>query len=138
MIPREETKKSPIGVPFPPMLVEHLVQYMEEFRPRLLKTSTDSLWISHRGGPQSPDSISDNIENQTAKAFGQPINLHLFRDCAATSIAVEDPKNINIVASVLGHASLAASQEHYNQAQSIDASRRYINAIAPLRGRHRS
>ena len=134
MIPGEETKEGPpIDVPFPPMLAEHLVLYLEEFRPRLLKSSTDALWISQYGGRQSPDSISHNIGRLTAMEFGEPINLHLFRDCAATSIAVEAPENINIVASVLGHASLAASQEHYNQARSIDASRRFLSTLAALR-----
>lgn len=137
-VPGHETKTGqPIDVPFPPMLVEQLTLYLREVRPRLLKSSTEALWISQYGQQQSADSISDNIERLTAKEFGQPINLHLFRDCAATSIAVEDPKNINIVASVLGHGSLAASQGHYNQARSVDASRRFLATMTSLRGRLR-
>lgn len=138
MVPGPETKTGqPIDVPFPPKLVDALALYLNVIRPQLMKGPTDALWISRRGQRQAPDSIAHNIAKLTAKEFGQPINLHLFRDCASTSIAVEDPKNINIVASVLGHTSLATTLEHYNQARSIDASRQFVSMMTDLRRRHR-
>jgi integrase/recombinase XerD len=134
MIEGTETKNGkPIDVPFPPMLVGYLVHYLTSIRSRLLKTSTDALWISQFGGPQPGGCIYGNIHRWTGDEYGQPINLHLFRDCAATSIAIDDSANINIVSSVLGHSNLTTSQRYYNQAQSIDASRKFNGAMQSLR-----
>jgi hypothetical protein len=62
-----------------------------------------------------------------------PINPHLFRDCAATTIATEDPGHIGIASRLLGHASIRTTDRHYRQANSINASRHYEAARAELR-----
>jgi len=41
-------------------------------------------------------SIYIRITTRTRDGFGRAINPHLFRDCAATSIAIEDPCHIGI------------------------------------------
>ena len=48
-------------------------------------------------------------------------NPHLFRDALATSIAVNDPKNVRIITAVLQHSD-QASRKYYNQARAHDAS----------------
>ncbi len=53
----------------------------------------------------------------------RPINPHLFRDCAATSIAIDDPVHVGIAARVLGHRTGSTTERFYNQARSIEASR---------------
>jgi len=139
VIEGSETKTGqPVDVPFPLSLVAYLERYLKIFRPRLLRDARDALWISRMGKAQSPGCIYTNIKHKTAKAFGQPINLHLFRDCAATSIALEEPAQIAIVSSVLGHASLQTSLTHYNQARSIDASRKLQAAFAAMRQEYKS
>ena len=45
--------------------------------------------------------LYDRIMLQTKAAFGLPLNPHLFRDCAATSIAIQDPEHVRIAASLL-------------------------------------
>jgi integrase/recombinase XerD len=135
----DETKNGlATDVAFPSMLSEYLDYYLVHIRSRLLNRATDALWISQFGGHQSEEAISRTVGRWTEKAFGQPINLHLFRDCAATSIAIEDPASINIVSAVLGHRRLAAGQKHYNQARSIDASRKFSAEIERLRRAHGS
>ena len=47
------------------------------------------------------------IVGRTAAAFGHPVNPHLFRDCAATSIAIDDPQHVRIASQILGHRSAA-------------------------------
>jgi integrase len=73
------------------------------------------------------------IVARTVEAFGKPINPHLFRDCAATSIALEDPVHVRIASQILGHRSVASTERYYNQAQTIDAARHYQDFLIRLR-----
>jgi integrase len=68
--------------------------------------------------------------------FGHMINPHLFRDSAATSIAIEDPKSAYITRSILGHGTLRTSEQYYNHALSREALRQYQRRILELRRRH--
>jgi integrase/recombinase XerD len=78
--------------------------------------------------------IYDVITSRTAEAFGKPINPHLFRDCAATSIAIDDPEHVRTASQILGHRSTATTEQYYNQAQAIEAARRYQDFLVALRG----
>jgi integrase/recombinase XerD len=73
------------------------------------------------------------IMKLTEKKFGHIVNPHLFRDSAATSIAIEDPEHVRYTMAVLGHGSLTASEKHYNQAGSLEASRRLQRHVLELR-----
>ena len=77
--------------------------------------------------------IATTIARRTATAFGRPINPHLFRDCAATSIAIDDPEHVRVASQILGHRSTATTERYYNQAQAIDAARRYQHFLVGLR-----
>ena len=57
------------------------------------------------------------------------VNPHLFRHCAATSIAIEDPKHVMIIKSALAHRSLATGEKYYNLAGSNDANRRHQGVL---------
>ena len=50
---------------------------------------------------------------------------HLFRDAAATSIAIHDPEHVTNIMPVLGHSTLTTCERHYNQAQGLEAGRRW-------------
>ncbi len=63
------------------------------------------------------------ILDRTEAASGVPINPHLFRDCAGTTFANEDPEHILAVTAILGHASIQTTSRHYIQANSIAATR---------------
>ncbi len=73
----------------------------------------------------------------TQALFGHVINLHLFRDSAATSTAIEDPEHVHIVRSILGHSTLRSGERHYIHARMLEASRRYQERILELRRRSR-
>ena len=60
---------------------------------------------------------------------------HLFRDAAATSIAIHDSEHVTNIMPVLGHATLTTSERHYNQAQGLEAGRRYHGTPAAIRAR---
>ena len=139
-----ETKTGePIETPFPIALVPQLERYLTEFRPFLLgrterecersPQSASSLWISVHGVAMTEIGIYFAISQLTRKRFGHVVSPHLFRDSAATSIAIEDPEHVHIVRSVLGHSSLESGERHYIQARMLEASRRYQQRILELR-----
>jgi integrase/recombinase XerD len=51
------------------------------------------------------------------------LGLGLFRDCAATSVAIHDPAHIGIASPLLGHRTETTTERFYNQARSVEASR---------------
>jgi integrase len=131
-----ETKtKEPIDVPFPIELVPHLERYLVRYRPVLMggRYCGDRLWIGYRFKPQAAHTIGITIAERTEQAFGKRVNFHLFRDCAATSIAVHDPDHVRIAAAVLGHRSFATTERHYNLATSLKAARDYQAEVQRLR-----
>ena len=67
--------------------------------------------------------IYTRIVARTREGLGQAINPHLFRDCAATSIAIEDPAHVGIASRLLGHRTASTTERYYNQARSVEASR---------------
>jgi hypothetical protein len=76
--------------------------------------------------------ISDTHPETHKEAFGASLPPHWFRDAAATSIAIEDPRHVCDAHHVLGNT-LAATEKYYNQARSLEASRRHQAMLAALR-----
>ena len=73
--------------------------------------------------------IYDRIRARTQRAFGTPINPHLFRDAAATTLAIADPAHVRVAAALLGHRTFGTTERYYQHAQSFDAHRAYIDAV---------
>jgi integrase/recombinase XerD len=136
----QETKSGrPFEASVPEWIVPFLERYLREVRPMFLNaTQHDRLWASTKGGPLTNNAISRIITERTRAAFGRPVNPHLFRACAATTIAILDPGRIGIARDLLGHASLATTHAHYNKARSIEASRFYARVLASVRSRSRA
>ncbi len=146
-----ETKTGePIDAPLPAALTPYFRNYLSEHRALLLarngrwkradhplRQPNNALWISEHGTAMTEIGIYFRIRARTQFRFGHGINPHLFRDCAATSIAIEDPEHVHIVRSILGHSTLQSGERHYIQAQSLEASRRYQREIIELRRQSR-
>lgn len=141
-----ETKnRRPIDVPIPVALVPHVERYLSHYRPfltrptghwrgkRALNSPGNRLWISSYGTAMSQGAIYDRVTKLTEARFGRALSPHLFRDCAATSIAIEDPAHVQMTPNMLGHASLATSEKHYNHARSLQATRSLQQRILVLR-----
>jgi len=136
-----ETKtRQALELPFPADLVLPLERYLTEYRPVLLfrgkqrtKSPTSALWVSSHGTHMSYAAIGHQVRSRTGTAFGAALSPHLFRDCAATEIAITAPENARSIPSVLGHADPATAERHYNLAGSLEASRRYGSTIQMLR-----
>jgi len=137
-IPREETKK---GVPFEGRVPERLEPavfiYLDRVRPVLMKNGVNDngwLWIGRQGRRMPADDISIRVTKTTREHFGRDLSPHLFRDCAATEVALERPELIGMTKHLLGHMSSASSQKSYNQATSLTAFSRHAEVIRKLRG----
>ena len=136
-IPAAETKtKDPIERTWPEILVPSLEIYLWEHRAGILALRgcrSDALWLSMHGPPMTDNAIYIRIVARTREGLGQPINPHLFRDCAVTSVAIEDPTHVVIASRLLGHRTASTTERHYNQARSIEASRLMQNHLLALR-----
>ena len=136
----EEVKgRRPIDTAVPASLIAEFDRYLEHYRPILLTrgyrqnpAACSALWVSDVVTALDPGSIPNRIKKHTKAAFGKHLWPHLFRDCAATTIAIDDPKHADSIMDILGHSTPATSEAHYNQARSLDASRRYQKVIDDL------
>jgi integrase len=143
-IEAQETKTHAlIEVPWPEALVPALEQYLSRWRPILLgrriswsagaPAAGTALWVSSRGAAMGGQALYDMTTKRTRLAFGKALNPHLFRDCAATSIAIEDPVHVRIASQVLGHRSQATTERYYNQARTVEAARQWQATLDQLR-----
>jgi integrase len=138
-----ETKTGgPIEVPWPQGLAIHLEYYLSEIRPvlaarrgRWMRPAGDALWLSTDGSPMSIKAIYDRVIINTRAALGRSINPHLFRDCAATSVAIDDPVHVGIASQLLGHRGCSTTERHYNQARGVEACRQFQVFLISLRQR---
>jgi integrase len=118
----------------PQWIAPLLERYLRDVRPLFSGANThDGLWVSTKGGPLTGDAIYRIVTKRTRDAFGTSVHPHLFRACAATTIAIEVPARIGIAADLLTHASLSTTKNFYCKASSIEASRMYASIIAELR-----
>ena len=129
-----------IDGPVPAALAPLLVRYLEVYRPLLRVRAeapppTDLLWISRNGTPMGTGTIYARIITLTCREFGMSINPHMFRDCAATSIAMEDPEHVRITTHILGHRSMHTSERHYNHSRANQALQRHQDNVLHLRGK---
>jgi integrase/recombinase XerD len=136
-LPAEETKtRAPLELDFPELLTQPLATYLQIHRPLLAslqgrwsKPVGDALWVSKDGSPMTQMAIYDRIRARTKEAFGTAINPHLFRDAAATTMAIADPEHVRISAPLLGHRSFTTTERYYQQATGYEAQRAYHRVV---------
>lgn len=135
-VPHYEVKnrRYPLEFDLPPELVPFLDFYIEHVRARFLRDEPrDHLWVSWDGTAMAPNSIYHCMCRRTEELLGTKINPHLFRDCAASSLALESPEFARAAAPLLGHTSFATTERHYIQARQIDASRKLNDVLTKVR-----
>ena len=133
----DETKNHRAVETFVPgVLVPYVESYLTAHRPNIFGAgSHQGLWASAKGRPMTEEAIYERVCLHTRDAFGRSINPHLFRDCLATEIAIEDPVNVRIAADMLGHISLETTERYYIQAASLEIGRKHQAGIVAMRER---
>ncbi len=126
---RQDIEQAVIG-----RLTPYLDRYVAHHHPRLLQGGESShLWINQYGGVMKPHAVGARITKVTRGLVGVPISAHLFRHCAATTIAMDDPEHAMIIRSLLSHARIETAERYYNRASIAEAGRRHAATIAELR-----
>jgi site-specific recombinase XerD len=74
--------------------------------------TSDALWLSVYGPPMTDNAIYDRVIARTREGLTQPINPHLFRHCAATCVAIDDPAHVGIASRLLGHLTRQTTEKH--------------------------
>lgn len=130
----EDSKsKRPIEMLLPDELAMHLERFIEYYRPRYPGADdTSALWLSTHGGPLTQGAISRIICQCTRPAFGHCVNPHLFRDCAATTVATRDGSRMGTAVALLAHRHKRTIDKHYNQASMITATQDYQKLLDRL------
>ena len=73
--------------------------------------------------------IYDRIRARTKEQFGIALNPHLFRDSAATTMAIADPANVRLAAPLLGHRTFTTTERYYRQARAQEAHRGFVDVL---------
>jgi integrase/recombinase XerD len=136
-IPGADTKTgAPLELPFPDELVPALEAYLSTWRPQLARpgrsTGCSALWLSNRGRGLSDQQAYSQIVAHTRAAFGQPVNPHLFRDTAATTLARDRPAQVRLAAPLLGHRSYATTERYYNLARDHQAATAWHDVLEKI------
>jgi integrase/recombinase XerD len=114
-------------------LLDH---YLTEVRPRLLQgRESAKLWVSRQGSAMTCNSLALRVEKVTGRRLGRRLGMHLFRHCAATSLALEAPEHVRQIPALLGHRRLATSERYYNLAEGSTAAASYQDGLLALRRR---
>lgn len=131
---------SPFEAEWPASLLEFLREWIKVYRPILIscrnrwyKPAAGELWLSSHGSPMTRQAIYDRICTRTRDAFGHAVNPHLFRDAAATTLAIEDPKHIRLAAPLLSHRDFRVTEKYYLQARMLTATARYQAQVSKRR-----
>ena len=140
----DETKSgAPYEARLADILVEPMHTYLSVWRPVLAARTgrwkadlEGAVWVSEDSSPMSQEGLSGRIELRTRDAFGTAMNPHLFRDAAATTLAITDPAHVRVAAPVLGHRTFATTERHYIQATGLQAQRSLLQVIGAIREGH--
>ena len=138
---RNETKNGdPYEARVADILVEPMNKYLDLWRPILAARTgrwkgdlDDAVWVSSDGSQMSQEGLAGRIKLRTKSAFGKAINPHLFRDAAATTLAIADPAHVRVAATLLGHRSPVTTEKYYRQATGLQAQRTYLQAMEELK-----
>lgn len=134
-IPGDEVKN---GQPLEYDLIESLVPYLETYlstaRPQIMVTSqSDHLWTAWKKPTLTKREVYHCIVAKTTSLLGAPINPHLFRDCAATSLSLVSTAAARAAAPLLGHRSFSTTERHYIRSRQLEASRTLNAALSSIK-----
>ena len=132
-IPGAVTKNGqPIQFEVADRLTPYLKTYLECVRSRIAAPLENALWVSWDGGRMVHHMVYIAFTRITVELFGRPINPHLFRDCAATTLASHSLRGAMAAPGLLGHLSTQTTEKHYIHARQLEASRKMNEILLSL------
>ena len=112
-----------------PELLNHSIEiYLNQSRPLLIgsKLSTNALWISSTTGrAMTTKNLGTLVSKITLETLGVDVSPHLFRTAAASTAAAYGGNTPHLASALLNHRDPRVTEEHYNRASSISASKIY-------------
>jgi len=121
----------------PKLLKPFIDVYLNQSRPILLgsRPQTNALWISFTTGRRmTTKNLGTLISRITLETIGVDVSPHLFRAAAASSAAAYGGNTPHLASALLNHTDPRVTEEHYNRATSIGASRIYAAITNSFRG----
>jgi integrase len=138
-LPRISTKsRRPDERRVPSVLNRYIDAYLHQSRPVLLgsRPPTNVLWISSMTGrPMTTKSVGTLISKITLETLGVDVSPHLFRTAAASTAAAYGGNIPHLASALLNHTDPRVTEEHYNRASSVSASKIYAEMINSFHSR---
>ncbi|SUZ33312.1 Tyrosine recombinase XerD [Roseibaca ekhonensis] len=109
-----------------------LRHYLDVARPFLMARTNqrhDRLWVEKKGAHMRHDTVRLRIAKKTTDKTGIRVPPHFFRDAAATTLARESSEAARLIRPILAHSSFETAEKHYIHAQSLDASRAFMQVV---------
>ena len=120
----------------PALLNRYIEVYLNQSRPVLLgsRRPTNALWISSTtGGRLTTKNLGTLISKITLETIGVTVSPHLFRTAAASTAACYGGNTPHLASAILNHSDPRVTEEHYNRASSVNASKIYARITAQAR-----
>lgn len=135
-LPAEDTKSHrPVSVVLDRETADLVQVYLKEIRPMFPgghEPGAGRLWLRFSRGPWEKKAIGRHISRLCEDGLGRRVTPHLFRDAAATTVAVSEGCDARIIRPLLTHVRASTSEKHYIQAGQIDAGRLYHRALTQI------
>jgi site-specific recombinase XerD len=106
--------------------------YLSQYRPVLARSSNPSsaLWLSANDGtPITDKQLANLIRTTTLATVGVEVSPHLFRTCAASTVAIRGGENPYLASALLDHTHPSVTNEHYNRATSLSAAENFRQVV---------
>lgn len=135
-IPAVETKTQRYDVvaEFSEETTALLKLFIELVRPQLAKrvgASAANPWLFPRkdNGPRSAWCVSTTLKSRAEKVAGIKLNPHAFRHVIGLLVLEEDPNQLPLVSTLLGHGSLRTTSDWYAEVPQKQAHQAYLGHL---------
>jgi integrase len=129
----ETKEKRPDERPINELLTPVIDLYLGQYRPVLARAdnSSSALWLCYNNGAPIKDrrSLRVVISATTLATVGVAVSPHLFRSCAASTVAIRGGENPYLASALLHHTRPSVTNAHYNQATSLTAAESHRQII---------
>ena len=122
----------------PELLRPYMARYIDHHREVLLRHHPDvpELWIAWDGRPLCYGGLHFVFHRMGLRLIGRPLNPHIVRHAAATTILDNDPHNTEIASAALAHVGTSSVERVYDRSGPSRANRIWAKARR-LRSRKR-